>query len=515
MASPFKTFRKNQKAWMVFLTIMTVFSFTFLGIVSEFFSFRSRSEKDKVVAATTKFGDLRESNLSFLRADRLKVLGVMTALMEQAGVPAQRARQYLELEKFGPATEDSLVNSWLLAHHAQRAGMVVSDDAINNFLETETLGRVSSEKMREVIEHAGLSTGQFFLLLRHELLALKAQELFRPSLLASTPAQRWDYFNRINRYATIEAVAVPAADYLGKVLSPTDEDLKTFFEENKERIATPDSPEPGFRQPQRVALAYVQADLQKFADPKIITDQQVQEKYEKEKERYQPDSYEELQKKLHPEKPAPEAGQKPTEPPKKGPAAQPKKAAEPPKPLAAPKATPKKPAPDKNSTSGSERPATAVAGGDRRSAAPAIAVAGRLQEIDVEKIAAGEPLVQLTALAEEKKENKKDSAGESEKPRPVVAEGGEKKADTKAPPPAPAKAETPGLKLTPPASAAKPPPQGKRRRAGKGPARGRKGPGETGRDEAPTAQDRPDRRGERTHPAGNCRRETSSRSSTS
>ena len=36
MASPFKTFRKNQKAWMVFLTIMTVFGFTFLGIVSEF-----------------------------------------------------------------------------------------------------------------------------------------------------------------------------------------------------------------------------------------------------------------------------------------------------------------------------------------------------------------------------------------------------------------------------------------------------------------------------------------------
>ena len=41
-----------------------------------------------MVAATTKFGDLRESNLSFLRADRLKVLGVMTALMEAAGIPA-------------------------------------------------------------------------------------------------------------------------------------------------------------------------------------------------------------------------------------------------------------------------------------------------------------------------------------------------------------------------------------------------------------------------------------------
>ena len=53
-------------------------------------------------------------------------------------------------------------------------------------------------------------------------------------------------------------------------------------------------------------MAYVQADLQKFADPKIITDQQVRERYEKEKERYQPDSYEELQKKLHPEKPAAE-----------------------------------------------------------------------------------------------------------------------------------------------------------------------------------------------------------------
>jgi len=34
MASPFRTFRKNQKAWMVGLTIMTMFAFVFLGQVA-------------------------------------------------------------------------------------------------------------------------------------------------------------------------------------------------------------------------------------------------------------------------------------------------------------------------------------------------------------------------------------------------------------------------------------------------------------------------------------------------
>ena len=226
--------------------------------------------------------------MSYLRSDRLKVLERDDRSVDGGSAARcrcrRRARSVLRAEVSARPTEESLVNSWLLAHYAQQLGIVVSDDAINSFLQAETMDRVTSEEMQEVFQHAGLSAGQFFILLRQELLAMKVQELFQPSLRAATPAERWDYFNRINRYATIEAVAVPVADYVGKVANPTEEELKTFFEENKERIAMPDSPKPGFHQPQRIALQYVKADVEKFADPKTITDQQVQERYEKEKE---------------------------------------------------------------------------------------------------------------------------------------------------------------------------------------------------------------------------------------
>ena len=76
-------------------------------------------------------------------------------------------------------------------------------------------------------------------------------------------------------------------------------------------------------------------------------------------------------------------------------------------------------------------------------------------------------------MAEEKKENKKDSAGESVKPQPVVAEGGEKKANAKG---AAARAgqtgntgpqaNAPGQRSESAAAPAKAPPA-----AGKGPAK--------------------------------------------
>ncbi len=65
--------------------------------------------------------------------------------------------------------------------------------------------------------------------------------------------------------ATIEAVPVPVANYLSRIDEPGDEELKTFFEQYKDRYALPDSPEPGFREPQKIALQYFKANVDKFA----------------------------------------------------------------------------------------------------------------------------------------------------------------------------------------------------------------------------------------------------------
>ena len=96
-----------------------------------------------------------------------------------------------------------------------------------------------------------------------------------------TPAQRWEYFCRVKQMATIEAAPVAVANYLSRIDEPSDEELKTFFEQYKDRYPLPDSPEPGFREPQRVALQYFKANLDKFAGG--VTDEEIKAHYEKNK----------------------------------------------------------------------------------------------------------------------------------------------------------------------------------------------------------------------------------------
>ena len=77
---------------------------------------------------------------------------------------------------------------------------------------------------------------------------------------------------------------VPVADYVAKVDEPKDEELKTFFDEHKEEHPQPASPEPGFREPQRVALQWFKADQDKFLAQ--VTDAEIKQRYEKNKELY-------------------------------------------------------------------------------------------------------------------------------------------------------------------------------------------------------------------------------------
>ena len=88
--------------------------------------------------------------------------------------------------------------------------------------------------------------------------------------------------------ATIEAVPVAVANYVKQVSDPKEEELKSFFEENKERYSNPESPEPGFHRPHKVALEYFRADYDKFATPQTVTEAEMQQEYEKNKDYLRP-----------------------------------------------------------------------------------------------------------------------------------------------------------------------------------------------------------------------------------
>jgi hypothetical protein len=293
MASPFSVFRKNRTMMLVVLTILSMFGFVFLPIILQMGGSQSASNP---VVVKSKYGDLRMSDLHNLRSQRLRVIGVLADALLPLGASPQKARQYLEHDTmFGPATDQGLVDSWLLSNYAQQMGMVVSNTIVNGFLRQVTFNRVRPEDFQKAFQRGGVTEAQFFSAMGEELLALQLKETFRYSLQAATPAERWKYFSRIKEQASIEAVPVPVVRYVDRVPEPSAADLQAFFEEHKEKDSSPDSPLPGFHEPKRIEMQYLKADYAKLIAS--VTDEQVKARYEKDKA-----IYDQMEKQLAPEK---------------------------------------------------------------------------------------------------------------------------------------------------------------------------------------------------------------------
>ncbi|MEN6407546.1 MAG: SurA N-terminal domain-containing protein [Thermoguttaceae bacterium] len=281
MASPFSIFRKNQKLMLALLTLLAMFGFVFLPAILE--GMGGRSIQNPVVVHTTQFGDLKEHDLQTLVQQKRKVLGALSFVLQSVGVPANMAQQWLE-SRLGSGSEESVANAWLLSQVAQQQGIIVSDDMVNGYLKGLTQNRVKPDRFLAAFRQAGLTEMQFFSAMRDDLAALQLESMFHYSLSGLTPAQRWDYFLRFKQTATIEAVALPVADFTAKIKTPTETELKEFFEKYKDQYPIPGSAEPGFREPKKVALQWFKAESDKFNA--AVTDKEIQERYEKNKDLY-------------------------------------------------------------------------------------------------------------------------------------------------------------------------------------------------------------------------------------
>ncbi len=304
MASPFTIFRRNQKVMLAVVTVAAMFAFVFLDPLMRYVG-RNTGRADSVVVET-RYGDLHESELSILRQTRKIVEEFVRRLVETAvmGLVEKKVvdpRQInMELEinqallfsvRSKPGAEEAAVETFVLARRAEQLGIVISDNTINEFLKRITFDSLTSNQIAQIIvqlkpQGMSMSQGRLFDALRTELLAAQYTQMFQVGLAATPPAQRWDYFERVNRRATVELLAVPVANYLSAVSDPKDAELRKFFDKYNDQLQQPGSPEPGFKQPKKAAFQYFKADYDKFVEraENQVTDQQIQEYYEKNKD---------------------------------------------------------------------------------------------------------------------------------------------------------------------------------------------------------------------------------------
>ena len=309
MASPFAVFRRNQKILLAVVGIGAMVAFVFLDPLMRYLG-RGRGPQNPVVVET-KYGAYKESELASIRQSREVVdaflratsLETIDALIASGNLDVRMRdriaenlyggwkNEIMRRSKEGP--EEAALETLILAKKAQQLGMVISDRTINEMLRQWTQDSLTSDSLQAIVNslHTGrrISVARLFEAIRTEMLASKFSQMFVRSVVDIPPAQKFEYYSRVNRQAKAEIMPLAVADFTGQVPDPGAETLEKFFNEHKDRLPDAASPDPGFKVPRRAAFQYFKADMNKFRDefkPKV-TEEEIREYYDKNKAQFQ------------------------------------------------------------------------------------------------------------------------------------------------------------------------------------------------------------------------------------
>jgi len=320
MASPFALFRKNQKIMIAILAVLAMFVFVVADSLPQLGGGGGGSDP---VVVESKYFTLRESEIDRALNDRQIVLQYITetvaGVFEQQQLqelrtqlpqlPIEQLRQFVRSEqmvqqaeqyavgRFGPATENSVVDTAVLAAEAERMGMVAADPMVEEFIFQSVFQRmVPPEQMTNVYKsmsarrNGRLTYKQLLGAFRNEMLAWTMQTMIAGDpVRIATPLDRWNYYLRKRCLATAEVLPVRTKEDVidkGKVREPSDAELAAFFNEYRYDEPVPGSPDPGFKMPQKAMFQYAAADESRFFEPDKITDEQIAAHYDANKARY-------------------------------------------------------------------------------------------------------------------------------------------------------------------------------------------------------------------------------------
>jgi hypothetical protein len=310
VASPFAVFRRNQRILVAIAGITAMVAFVFLDPVMKYVGRTTKAENPVVVE--TRYGGLTGSQLEGMRYSRdvvdrfLQLVTRQTVLVQlEKGMMDPRLRDQAEQQyysfwkqnlmgrsKLGP--EASAIETMVMAKKADQLGMVVSDAAINDLIKQITDNSLDSGTLQAVINQLQggrqkVSAVRLFDALRTEMLASKLSQLFFQSLRDIPPAQRFEYYERLNRRAKAEILPLAVASFVDQVSAePTNDELRAFYDKYKNSFPNPASPEPGFKEPKRASFQYFKADFAKLKDEfkPQVTEAEIREYYEKNKAQF-------------------------------------------------------------------------------------------------------------------------------------------------------------------------------------------------------------------------------------
>lgn len=338
MASPFQLFRRHQKVLMVVLTGLAMFAFIVMDALSRmedstaflpmvtaiigaatFWFIGQNNEKGSsftLVGAAfgaalgfilvfnrpgppgveTSIGTLSERQIQEMRQER--------AMANQfiGGAVRERKGQGGEEFFFGGTSPGEMLQRFLLLDKADKLNVQVSDAYVTDYILEASDKGLSNEEFKKLRSSLNLGKADVFRILATELRVRIVQQMLRPKTLV-LPQQKWDNFMKFEVGHSIDAIEIPVEAFEAVVLADAQKSekkrkefetgVRKLFEEFKGAYPTVEN--PGFRQPERVQLAWlrisrseIEKQIEKQLDETVPADldKELRAKYDEDKETF-------------------------------------------------------------------------------------------------------------------------------------------------------------------------------------------------------------------------------------
>ena len=302
MASPFKFFRKYQTWFYVVLGVFLMFAFVIADPLMTLLGVSGRGAgggtSGREVVVQWKGGALTRRQLERRMQAEFAVEDLLQTLVQQAFKQGGRNRTALLQTA---RDERELVMRMLLAERAKALGMIVSDEAIYDYLDLisdriyKTRDAYDALLLRIVRSQGNrvrLGTGEILNQLRTDLLAERYRIIALGGVLSPSLGELWQLHLKLRRQVVCDIFPFPRDDFVDQTGTPSDDALRRLFAEGKDRYPDPNAPEPGFKIRRKAKFGYFVAEFDTFLDEEVkrlrdeVTDEEIKKYYETNKREF-------------------------------------------------------------------------------------------------------------------------------------------------------------------------------------------------------------------------------------
>ncbi|WP_145367279.1 ICP22 family protein [Maioricimonas rarisocia] len=241
-------------------------------------------------------GNISQNELAELRqrrviANQFVADALLRTNEDNPFIQFQIAQLQFGFQRPGDTSDRDVIAGEMLRREGRRLGIEVPQEAVTEFINAITNRQMTSSLFKEIRQRLQLSEGELVEILRDEILARNvAGYLFGGTILP--PETYWEFYRKLNEQVTAELVVVPVDDFVPTSSEPTEEQLQELFQQyrenlpNRTREGRVAEGQPGFFQPRKVQLAYLEAAYHEVESlVGEVTDEEIEEYYEEQYKR--------------------------------------------------------------------------------------------------------------------------------------------------------------------------------------------------------------------------------------